>query len=541
MMWNRSRQPQNRTSEHLRLGRRQTGIAAATAATAIALPYACLLNRVSGHVYSFCIDADQSRSSLPRKLPELFYPHRLARAEPCQRESVFIKHGGANRGFPKLDLSIAEERRSGMDHSVEQVRDKGAGAPPGDGSANKAVEKNGTRPRTRVKKNTKLEQPPAQDARRPDNGSHSDDGSRPNKDSRSENTPPPQKDAGDQKTGFFRRPVVLVGGAVILLVAIGAAILWWLNARNYEDTDDAFIDARVVRVASQIAGQITRVDVDDNQEVREGQELIEVNPANARSRLAQATAQVAQAETAVGQARAQINSTEASYQEALAAASGAQAQAQNAQRELARYRALVAINPQAAAQSQIDQAETLAHNSAAQANAAVKQAQGIAAQRAAAAAQLKGAQAQVAALQAQVAEANINLGYTRIVAPVAGHVAQRTAAIGTYVAPGQQMLAIVPLQIWVTANFKETQLSHMRVGQPVDISVDACPDARVRGHIDSIQRGAGQAFSILPPENATGNFVKVVQRVPVKIVLDTVPQDCPLGPGMSVEPTVKVR
>jgi len=102
-------------------------------------------------------------------------------------------------------------------------------------------------------------------------------------------------------------------------------------------------------------------------------------------------------------------------------------------------------------------------------------------------------------------------------------------------------MAIVPLEIWVTANFKETQLAHMRVGQPVTVGVDACPDADIRGHIDSIQRGAGQAFGILPPENATGNFVKVVQRVPVKIVLDHVPHDCLLGPGMSVVPQVKVR
>jgi membrane fusion protein (multidrug efflux system) len=106
---------------------------------------------------------------------------------------------------------------------------------------------------------------------------------------------------------------------------------------------------------------------------------------------------------------------------------------------------------------------------------------------------------------------------------------------------GQQMMAIVPVQMWVTANFKETQLAYMRPGQPVSIHVDACPNSDIRGHVDSIQRGAGQAFGIPPPENATGNFVKVVQRVPVKIDLDTVPRDCPLGPGMSVEPTVRVR
>jgi membrane fusion protein (multidrug efflux system) len=147
----------------------------------------------------------------------------------------------------------------------------------------------------------------------------------------------------------------------------------------------------------------------------------------------------------------------------------------------------------------------------------------------------------VRAAAAQLNEASINAGYAQIIAPVRGHVAQKTVAVGNYVQPGTQLLAIVPLDIWVTANFKETQLALMRVGQRVDIHVDACPKDHIRGHVDSIQRGAGQAFGILPPENATGNYVKVVQRVPVKILFDDHPADCPLGPGMSVEPRVRVR
>ena len=119
--------------------------------------------------------------------------------------------------------------------------------------------------------------------------------------------------------------------------------------------------------------------------------------------------------------------------------------------------------------------------------------------------------------------------------------AQKTVAVGAYVEPGTQLLAIVPLEIWVTANFKETQLALMRPGQAVTVKVDACPGGRVHGHVDSIQRGAGQAFGLLPPENATGNYVKVVQRVPVKIVLDNPPSECPLGPGLSVSPVVRVR
>ncbi|HEX3486931.1 MAG TPA: HlyD family secretion protein [Micropepsaceae bacterium] len=334
---------------------------------------------------------------------------------------------------------------------------------------------------------------------------------------------------------------MLIIGAAIVLLAILGGIVWWLHARKYEDTDDAFIDTHIVRVASQIAGQVVAVHVEDNQNVQAGQLLVEIDPADARSRLAQIMAQEAQAETQMGQARAQIGTAEANYQQAISTAAGARAQAENAAREVARYRELLNINARAAAQSQVDQAETQARNTEAQAQAAAKQVQAIAAQRTAAEAQLKGAQAQIEALKAQVSQAQISLGYTRILAPVAGHIAQRTVAIGTYVSPGQQMMAIVPLQIWVTANFKETQLAYMRPGQSVAVQVDACPNAKIQGHVDSIQRGAGQAFALLPPENATGNFVKVVQRVPVKIVLDAVPSDCPLGPGMSVEPTVTVR
>ncbi len=144
-------------------------------------------------------------------------------------------------------------------------------------------------------------------------------------------------------------------------------------------------------------------------------------------------------------------------------------------------------------------------------------------------------------LDAQVREAQLSFGYARIVAPVDGHVTQRKAAVGTYVTPGQQMLAIVPLAMWVTANFKETQLAQLRPGQHAHINIDACPDTDAQGHIDSVQRGAGQAFALLPAENATGNYVKVVQRVPVKILFDKVRGDCPLGPGLSVVPEIRVR
>lgn len=316
----------------------------------------------------------------------------------------------------------------------------------------------------------------------------------------------------DDKPSIFENPWVKISLIVLVVILLIGGLIFWLIERQYEDTDDAFIDTHIVHISPQIAGQVTAVLVNDNQRVRKGQMLVEINSADANSKLAQVEAQKAQAQT--------------QYQQALAAEKGAAAQTVNAQRDLARYRLLQRTSPLAVAQQQVDQAVAAERNAVSQ--------------RDAARAQIAGALAQIKAFEAQIASAQLNLSYTHIAAPVDGTIAQRTVATGNYVSPGQELLAIVPLKLWATANFKETQLALIRAGQHVTLDVDAC-DKTVKGHIDSIQRGAGQAFGILPPENATGNYVKVVQRVPVKILLDRIPRSCVLGPGMSVEPTVKVR
>jgi membrane fusion protein, multidrug efflux system len=344
-----------------------------------------------------------------------------------------------------------------------------------------------------------------------------------------------------KRNDWLRRPKVLITGGVILVVVIGAVLLWWWHARQFEDTDDAFIDARVVRVSPRISGQVIGVHAQDNQLVRLGDILVDIDPADVRAMLDQIHAQETQAETAFGQAQADVLLAEAQYTQAIANAKGAEAQAVNAAQDLKRYRTLQASTPQAVAQGQIDQAVAAARSAAAQRDAALQQAKSATAQIAAATAAVAGAQARIDTARAQVKQAELNLEYTRVVAPVDGHIARRTVAVGTYVSPGQQMLAIVPLLVWVTANFKETQLARMQVGQSVTVRIDACPEIELRAHVDSLQRGAGQAFALLPPENATGNYIKVVQRVPVKIVLDEYPRRCPLGPGMSVEPKVQVR
>jgi membrane fusion protein (multidrug efflux system) len=345
---------------------------------------------------------------------------------------------------------------------------------------------------------------------------------------------------GDRKR---RRPspLLLVGGGLLVVVAAVAALLWWLNARHYEATDDAFVDAHIVRLAPQIAGKVTAVLAVDNQLVRAGAPVLQIDSADVATKVAQARAQRAQAEAQVVNAKDQIAVDTASWRQAVADLAAARGPADNAAADLARYLRLAAINRLAVSQQQIDQARSAARQTAGQRDSAAKAAQSRAAQVAAARAQVAAGEDQVRAAQAQLDEAGVNFGYTRLVAPVSGHVTQKTVAVGDYVQPGTQVMAIVPLEVWVTANFKETQLARIRPGQGVAIKVDACPEGAIPGHVDSIQRGAGQAFGILPPENATGNYVKVVQRVPVKIVFDRPPRDCPLGPGMSVTPTVRVR
>jgi membrane fusion protein (multidrug efflux system) len=341
--------------------------------------------------------------------------------------------------------------------------------------------------------------------------------------------------------GLLQRPLLLTVAGVLLLVILIGALLWWLNARHFENTDDAYVDTHIVRLSPQIAGEVTRVLVVDNQQVHAGDVLVLIDSADAQTKVAQAEAQKAQAQAQVDNARAQIRVNEAAWRQARADVAAAQAPSVNAALDLARYNALVALNRLAVAQQQLDQARAQAAQTAAQRESAARVAEERRYQIAASRTQVVSGRDQVRAAQAQLQAAGINFGYTRIVAPVDGYVSQKTVAAGDYAQPGTQLMAIVPTQMWITANFKETQLDHMRVGQPVAIKVDACPGDKFRGHVNSIQRGSGQAFGILPPENATGNFVKVVQRVPVKIVFDNSFADCPLGPGLSVEPSVRVR
>jgi membrane fusion protein (multidrug efflux system) len=360
-----------------------------------------------------------------------------------------------------------------------------------------------------------------------------------------EDRPEPRESAHHEPSGLQgslgtlrRHPVIAGFAALIIIAAIVAGAIWWLNARHYESTDDAFIDARTVPISADVAGRIVAVPVTDNQRVAAGAVLVRIDPRDYRVAVEQARAQLQQADANVANLAAQIDAQQAKIAQAQKEVTQARAASQFAEQQNRRYQNLLESGSgteQRAQQAASEFTQQQAALAGAQANetGAEKQLTVLRTRR-------QSAQAQVKAAQATLDQAQTNLARTTIEAPRAGRIAKLSAAKGAYAQPGSALMELVPGNFWITANFKETQLTDMRPGQPVDIAVDAYPGKTFHGHVDSIQAGSGTAFSLLPPENATGNFVKVVQRVPVKIVFDTQP-DVYLGPGMSVVPSVKVR
>jgi membrane fusion protein, multidrug efflux system len=326
------------------------------------------------------------------------------------------------------------------------------------------------------------------------------------------------RDLYDERRGLV---TLLAIGTLVVLLAI---FFWWLHARQYESTDDAFIDTRTVQISADVAAAIVDVPVTDNQLVEAGAELVRLDDRDY-------VAARDQAQASVNNLIAQIAEQKAKIDQADKQAAQAEAALMFAQQEDERYQRLVKTDSVT-----VEQAQQYASNLLqAQATFAAARANAVAIAK-----QDPVLEAQLGTSEAQLAQAEANLSRTIITAPVAGRVTRLTAAKGGYAAIGQALMMFVPREVWVTANFKETQLDLMRPGQPVVIEIDAYPDHTFKGHVDSIQSGSGTAFSLLPAENATGNYVKIVQRVPVKIVFDQ-PPDVLLGPGISVVPTVKVR
>jgi membrane fusion protein, multidrug efflux system len=333
----------------------------------------------------------------------------------------------------------------------------------------------------------------------------------------------------------------------ILLLVFAAWLAWytaghwdrWTGAARFESTDDAFVAGDVTPLSARVSGYITEMPINDFETVRKGELLAVIDPSDYKAQLELAQANLAAAEATLANLANQRIVQQALVQQAEATIDATEADVLRYQLEDKRQRDLLRTGI-AGTQQLVEQADDNAKRVIAQRR--LNDAQ-LAQQKAALAAidiQEKQLKAQIHAAQAQVALASDNLGYTRILSPADGLVGERQVRLGQFVNVGTQIIAVVPLpNIWVVANYKETQMTNVRLGQPARISVDAFPDLKLTGHVDSWSPGTGSTFALLPPDNATGNFTKVVQRVPVKIVLD---RDEALGslvrPGMSVEATI---
>jgi membrane fusion protein (multidrug efflux system) len=352
--------------------------------------------------------------------------------------------------------------------------------------------------------------------------------------------PPADDGSGLEAHGVasHRHPVAIAVAVLVLAAAAASGSIYWDYAGRFQSTDDAFVAARQFSVAPKVSGYITAVPVTDNQHVVAGDVIVGIDDRDYRIALEQAEAQVASAQASIKNIDAQIVVQQAQINANQAQVDQAQASLVFAQQEAARYQDLAhkgAGTVESAQQyaSQLHQQEAALKTSQSNLNVAQRQIEALNAQR-------SSAEASLAQATAQRDQAQLNLSYTSVTAAQPGRVVNLTAAVGQYAPAGTSLTMFVPDEIWVTANFKETQLVAMRPGQPASMSIDAYPDRAIRGHVASVQSGSGTAFSLLPAENATGNYVKIVQRVPVKIVVDNLPTDVALGPGMSVVPTVRV-
>jgi membrane fusion protein (multidrug efflux system) len=346
-----------------------------------------------------------------------------------------------------------------------------------------------------------------------------------------ESVPPPRKKKGKLK--------LFVIGVLALVVLAAVGVYYVHFIAPYESTDDAFIDGYVTIVSPRVPGQVAQLLVTDNQWVNEGEVLVELDPRDYETSLANAKADLATAQSQSDEAQAQVKVSDAKVAQAQAAVTAADAENQRAADDLKRYET---VESRAVSKSAFDAAQALARSDLADLEAARSQVKAAQAQEVLSEAAVETAAAAVQQDQAKVHQAELNLSYTKIIAPVTARVTARSVYVGNYVQPGQALLTLVPTNLWLTANFKETQLTDIRPGNPVEVHVDAYPNQHLKARVDSLQAGSGARFSLLPPENAVGNYVKVVQRVPVKIVFEEMlPTNLDIAPGMSVEPKVRVK
>jgi membrane fusion protein (multidrug efflux system) len=370
---------------------------------------------------------------------------------------------------------------------------------------------------------------------------------------------PPTNGGGPEensKPSIWKRRPVVIAGTIVLAGLLFFGLHYFMNILTHESTDNAFLDGDIVSIAPKVSGQVKKVYIADNEAVTNGQLLAEIDPRDYEILLAQKKSALAAAKANEDLIKAsyellgiQVNSARETAKQSEAAANADKAKADRSTADLKRAEDLIQrkiISPQEydAAKSAAESAEATwrssqAKTAADQSKVAEAQAQLEAGKKA-----FERAIAQADQSRVDVQQAELNLSYTRIVAPEAGRITRKAVEDGDYIQTGQKLMALVLDNLWVTANFKETQLKKIRVGQPVEVEVDSVAGKTFRAKVQSIQSGSGAAFSLLPPENAVGNYVKVVQRVPVKIVFaenESLNADHVLGPGMSAVPIIHVN
>jgi membrane fusion protein (multidrug efflux system) len=335
----------------------------------------------------------------------------------------------------------------------------------------------------------------------------------------------------------------LFGAAALAFLGVAgiSGVYYWKIGRFLVSTDDAYIAAHSVLISPKVSGFISEVPVDDNQPVKAGENLARIDPRDYQTTLDQARANVAAVQAGIDILNQQITQQRLTVEQTRQVVESDQAALVFSQQDFKRYTDLARTGSGTVQRAQQAEADILQKQAAVQRDTA-----GIAVaekQIAVFEAQLAQAKATLAQQQAIEHQAELNLSYTTIKAPVDGTVGVRTLRVGEYVQAGTQLMVVAPLQaVYITANYKETQLTNVRPGQPATINVDSFPGTTVHGHVDSVAPASGQEFALLPPDNATGNFTKIVQRIPVKIVIDNgKPLAGMLRPGMSVEPTIDTR
>ncbi|HET7623672.1 MAG TPA: HlyD family secretion protein [Verrucomicrobiae bacterium] len=356
------------------------------------------------------------------------------------------------------------------------------------------------------------------------------------------------------KPTFWKRKPVIIVGTIVLAGIFLFGLNYLLNQFTHESTDNAFIDADIVSIAPKVSGRVKSVLVEQNQPVKAGDLLVEIDPRDFEVELAQKKAALASAQANVAMIKAsfeylatEVQTAQSTVKQSQAEAAADQARLDKANSDLKRAEDLFQrkiISPQ-----EFDAAKSAAAAAEANFHAAQEKVASDQSKVAAAQAQLDAgrkafdrAQAQSQEAKVEVSQAELNVSYTKITAPADGRITRKAVVEGDYIQTGQKLMALVENHMWVTANFKETQLANIRVGQPVKISIDSVSDETFSGHVESIQSGSGAAFSLLPPENAVGNYVKVVQRVPVRIFFNGPLQTKHvIGPGMSVTPSVQIN